>query len=106
MRGMKLAVALIGVMVLMRYVPAYYRSSEFNELVKQETRHTRQRSKLKNVLLSKANDYALHMTEENINITTSDSVLHVAVDYRAPVDFILFRHELRFHTVASRTAFD
>jgi hypothetical protein len=106
MRAMKIGFALIAVLVLVRYIPVYYHSSEFNEYVKEETRHTRQRNQLKDVLISKAGEYAVQVTEDNINITTSDSVLHVAVDYRVPVDFILFRHEVQFHAAASRTAFD
>src|SRR5262245_14432092 len=105
MRAFKLACVLVGVLVVGCYAPVYYHTSEFNEYVRQETRHLRQKGQLKQVLMTKAGDYRLAVREENISITTQDAVFRVAVDYSVPVNLLLFRHELAFHTVASRPIF-
>src|SRR5262245_17425411 len=101
-RAVKLAAVLVGLLVVAMYAPVYYHTSEFNEFVRTETRHVRQRGELRQVIMTKAEDYRLPVREENINITMQDSVFRVAVDYRVPVNLILFRHELTFHAVGSR----
>jgi len=101
MRALKLTFALAGLLALLRYVPVYYRTSEFNDFVTQETHPNRGKGELKRTLLTKAQGYMLLIREENTNITTVDSVLRVAVDYQVPVNFYLFQREMTFHTVAS-----
>ena len=101
MRALKLTFALAGLLALLRYVPVYYHTSEFDNFVKQETQRRRAKGELRRTLVTKAQDYMLPVREENINITTVDSVLRVAVDYRVPVNFYLFQREMTFHTVAS-----
>src|SRR5881628_1461099 len=94
MRALKLMFALAGVLVLSRYVPIYYHTSEFNDFVRQEAQRTRQRRQLKGALLNRAKDYSLPVTEANI--TTRDGVFSVVVNYRVPLDLLLYRPELKF----------
>jgi hypothetical protein len=101
MRALKVTLALAGLLAVFRYVPVYYYTAEFNDFVKQETQRTRSNGQLKPALLSKAKQYSLPVNEDDINITTTGSVLRVAVAYRVPVDFYFFQHKLAFHTVAS-----
>ena len=96
MRALKLMFALAGVLVLSRYVPIYYHTSEFNDFVRQEAQRTRQRRQLKGALLNRAKDYSLPVTEADINITTRDGVFSVVVTYRVPLDLLLYRPELKF----------
>jgi len=105
MRLLKLCFALAAVVALTQYAPIYYYSSEFEEYVQMETRHARGKRQLKQMLVTKASDYKLPVQEENIDISTADAVFRVAVDYRVPINFYLFKHELAFHTVASRPIF-
>ena len=97
MRALKLTFVVAGLLFLTRYVPVYYCTSEFNEFVKQEVQRTGQQGQLKLALLKKARDYSLPVTETDINITTTDGIFRVAVDYRTPLDFVLYRPELKFH---------
>ena len=101
MRALKLTFALAGLLALIRYVPVYYRASEFNNVVKQETLRNRPNGELKRTLLTKAQEHMLTVREEDINITTVHSVLRVVVDYRVPINFYLFQREMTFHTVAA-----
>jgi len=96
MRALKLMFALAGVLVLSRYVPIYYRTSEFNDFVRQKAQRTRQRRQLKGALLNRAKDYSLPVTEADINITTREGMFSVVVNYRVPLDLLLYRPELKF----------
>jgi len=101
MRALKLTFTLAGLLVLIRYVPVYYHTSEFNDFVMQEAQRTRQRDQLKGALLNRAKDYSLPVTEADINITTSDGVIRVAVDYTVPLDLLVYRPELKFHATGA-----
>src|SRR5215470_12610997 len=101
MRALKLTFALVGVLFLSRYIPVYYYTSEFNEFVKQEAQRNQRRDQLKVALLNRAKDYSLSITEADINITTNDGVFRVAVDYRTPLDFLIYRPELKFHATGA-----
>jgi hypothetical protein len=101
MRALKLTFALAGLLFLIRYIPVYYYTSEFNDFVKQETLRTQQQDQLKLVLLNRAKDYSLPVTEADINITTRDGVFRVAVDYRTQLNFVVYRPELKFHATGA-----
>jgi hypothetical protein len=104
MRALKLTVAMAGVLFLIRYIPVYYYTSEFNEFVKQEAQRNQRRDQLKLALLNRAKDYSLSLTEADINITTHDGVFRVAVDYKTPLDFLVYRPELTFHATGAGLA--
>ena len=100
MRTLKVALSLAGLLALARYPLVYYHSLEFNDFVIQESQRTRMKSPLKGALLNKAEAYNLPVKEDDIHITTSGAVFRVAVDYRVPINLLVFSHELTFHTVA------
>jgi hypothetical protein len=104
MRVLKLTFTLAGLMFLIRYIPVYYYTSEFNEFVKQEAQGNQRGDQLKLALLKRARDYSLSITEADINITTHDGVFRVAVDYRTPLDFLIYRPSLKFHATAAGLA--
>jgi hypothetical protein len=101
MRTVKTGLMLAVMLTVIRYTTVYYRCSEFNDFVKQEAHRTHVHSELRQALLTKAADHMLPVRAENINVTTAHSALRVAVDYQVPVDFLFFRYELAFHTVAA-----
>jgi len=101
MRALNLTFVLVGLLALLRYASVYYHTSEFNNFVKQEVQRTQLKGQLKSALLTKASEYSLPVKEDDIDITTTGSVLRVAVAYRVPVNFYLFQHKLAFHAVAS-----
>jgi hypothetical protein len=56
---------------------------------------------LREAILIKAEEHNLDVTEENISMTTNDSVLRVNVVYHVPVDFFVFRQDLKFSAAGS-----
>jgi len=96
MKALK-AIFLTAVLVLTRYLPVYYNSSEFSYFVRQEAARTQSESQLKQLLLQKATAYSLPVKESDISIKRTDDVLQVTVDYRVPVNLIVCNPELKFH---------
>jgi hypothetical protein len=101
MRALKRTLALAGLLILVRYFSIYYYTSEFNHFVQKEAQRTRQKAELKREILDKAETYSLPINEDNITITTGGAIISVAVDYRVPIDFLIYRHELAFRTIGS-----
>lgn len=101
MLALKLTFALAGLLAVIRYVPVYYHASQFDDFVQQEVQRTLPIRQLKREILDKAGVYSLPVEEGDIKIITTGSVFRVEVDYRVPVDFHLFQHELAFQTGAS-----
>jgi hypothetical protein len=99
MRAMKIALALAGLLAMVRYSLVYYHSSAFNDFVKQETLRTGAKSPLKGTLLNNAGIYNVAMKADDIKISTVGPVFRVSVDYRVPVNLLVFSHEFQFHTV-------
>ena len=100
-RALKLTVFAALVLALVRYVPVYYHTMEFNRYVSEQTRRIRMKAPLKEAILSKAEEHHLPITAEDISMTTSDSVLRVSVDYQVPVNFYVFQREFKFSAAGS-----
>ena len=101
MRAVKLTFVLAGLLALLRYVPVYYHTSEFNDFVKQEAERTQLKGQLKSALLNKAQEYSLPVKDDDISITTTGAVFRVAVDYRVPIDLFVYSPRLTFHTIGA-----
>src|SRR5262245_28262089 len=86
MRGLKVGLALAGLLALARYTPVYVRSLQFDDFVKHESQHVRMQGPLKKALLDEARSYDLPVKEADINFTSTNGVFRVAVDYRVPVN--------------------
>ena len=101
MIALKRVFALAAVVIAIRYISVYYYTAEFNHFVQQQAQRTRLKEELKQDILSKAKFYALPVKDDNITITTGGAVVRVNVDYRVPVDLLIFRHELKFRSIGS-----
>jgi len=97
MRALKVTFALAGLLAMTQYLPANYNSSQFSYGVIREAARARSASQLKESVLEQARTYSLPVTESNITINRTDSVLRVSVDYKIPVNFIVYNSELKFH---------
>ena len=97
MRPWKAALALVGGLMVFQYLLAYNTSQKFNDFVQREVDHIR-RDQLKTALVNGASEYSIFVRESDISITTADAVLRVGVDYRVPVNLLIYRPELKFHT--------
>lgn len=95
-RALKAVLVLAILVALARYFPVVYYSSQFNDFVVQEVRRTNVTTKLKQALLQKAELYFLPVKPEDIQIKDRGGMLEVKVDYKVPVDFFVFQHELAF----------
>jgi hypothetical protein len=101
MQRLKLAWTLAFAVALFMYGAAYYHSWNFKDYVHQVTERGPARQQLRQALLNQAPSFGVVLQDENIDITTRNSVLRVEVGYHVPVNFLLFRHELTFRTVAA-----
>ena len=101
MRALKLAFWGALSVALLRYIPVYYHTSEFNRYVREQVPRIRQKAPIKEAILSKAGEYNLDVTAQNITMSTSDSVLRVNVEYSVPVNFYLFQQDLTFRAAGS-----
>ena len=99
-RALKLSFCLFALMLL-RYVPVYYHTIQFNQYVQDQVPRIRLQGPLKEAILSKAEEHNLNVTAQDIMMTTSNSVLSVAVEYHVPVNFYVFRQDLTFRAGGS-----
>jgi hypothetical protein len=104
MRVLKLTIALAGMLGGLQYLVVYYHSVQFHEFVRQEASKVPEKSQLQRILLSKAREYSLSVTEQDIDIRMIGTVLRVAVDYTAPVNLLVFRPALKFRAIAAGLA--
>jgi hypothetical protein len=101
MRAIKLTVMAVLAVIILRYIPVYYHTWEFNTYVQEQVPRIRSKAPLRAAILTKAEEHNIPITEEDINMTTIDSVLRVNVEYDVPVNFYLFRKDFRFHAMGS-----
>jgi hypothetical protein len=100
-RAWKVIVAAIVGLALSQYLLVYYNSTLFNEFVQRQIDQPRSQAQLKAALISGAGDFSVSVKQSNINITTTDGVLRVGVDYRVPLNLLVYHPELKFHTVGA-----
>ena len=101
MRAWKAALALTAVFALGQYVRLYYKSVQFDDFVQREAEHTRLASQLRLTLLDKAQEYSLPVRDTDINITRTDGVLRVGVDYRVPLNLFVYSPSLKFRAIGA-----
>ena len=99
-RALKLSFCLFA-LLLLRYVPVYYHTIQFNQYVQDQVPRIRMQAPLKEAILSKAEEHNLNVTAQDIMMTTTNSVLSVAVEYHVPVNFYVFRQDLKFRAGGS-----
>jgi hypothetical protein len=88
--------------VLVRYAGVYHRATDFNHYVQEEVALIDSNGSLKEVLLMKAEQDQLPITDQNINFTKNGSELRVSVEYQIPLNLILFQKSLTFHSTGVR----
>jgi cytochrome c-type biogenesis protein CcmE len=97
MQVMKLAILGVLAFVVIRFAPVWYRTSEFNSYVQQQTSGIHSKGVLTQVILQKAEKSKLPVTARDINFTTNDSKLEVNIEYQVPLDLYFYQKELSFH---------
>jgi hypothetical protein len=97
MQVVKLAILGVLAFVAIRFAPVWYRASEFNSYVQQQTSGIHSKGVLTQVILQKAEKSKLPVTARDINYTTNDSVLQVNIEYRVPLDLYFYQKDLSFH---------
>jgi hypothetical protein len=79
-------------------VEIYHRAMDFNHYVQEEVTLTNSERSLKEILLLKAEQDHLPITDQNIDITKNGPELRVSVEYQVPLDLILIQKLLTFHS--------
>jgi hypothetical protein len=99
--ALKLTLCGILSLAVARYVPVYYHTMEFNRYVSDQVKRIRSTVPLREAILDKAEEHKIPITSQDITMSTADSVLRVQVDYHMPVNFYVFRQDLRFQAAGS-----
>ena len=100
-RALKLIVCGVLWLVVARYAPVYYHTTEFNRYVREQVSRIRSTVPLREAILEKAEEHQIPITAQNITMSTTDSVLRVNVEYHIPVNFYVFKKNLQFHAAGS-----
>jgi len=98
----KVGLLVLLLFVLVRNAGVYHRATEFNRYVQEQVSLMDSGKSLKEVLMLKAEQSELPITDHNINVTGTGSELRVSVEYQVPLDLILFHPELSFHPTGIR----
>jgi hypothetical protein len=85
----------------MRYFPVMYHATQFSDSVQQEAKRAFAKPQLHHTLLKKADLYFLPVRPEDIQIIQNEGVIQVNVQYKVPVDFWVFKHELKFQATGA-----
>ena len=97
MRVVKPLLVVIALVCLARYFPVFYYATQYNDFVKEAPKRSPVGSQLQKALLDQASMYFLPVRPNDIQIKENGELIQVKVDYRVPVDFFIFKHELTFH---------
>ena len=102
MQKAKVGLLVLLLFVIVRYAGVYHRATGFNRYVQEEVSLMNSKRALKEILLVKAEQEKLPITDQNINFTTNGPELRVSVEYQVPLDLILFQKLLTFHSTGVR----
>ena len=102
MQKAKFGLLILLLFVLVRYAGVYHRAMDFNHYVQEEVSLTNSKGSLREILLLKAEQSQLPITDQNIDITTNGPELRVSVEYQLPLDLIVFQKLLTFHSTGVR----
>jgi hypothetical protein len=100
MRAFKFSFALAVLLALLRFGNVYYESWQFDDFVQQQTRRIHSKTVFKQALLNEAKAYSLPITDSDIVLNTINSVLRVSVDYKVPIDLIVYQPQMQFHVIS------
>jgi hypothetical protein len=98
----KVGLLVLLLFVLVKNAGAYHRATEFNRYVQEQVSMIDSSNTLKEVLMLKAEESELPITDQNISVTRTGTELRVSVEYQVPLDLILFHPELTFHPTGIR----
>lgn len=98
MQKAKVGLLALLLFVMVRYAGVYHRAMDFNHYVQEEVTLTNSERSLKEILLLKAEQDHLPITDQNIDITKNGPELRVSVEYQVPLDLILIQKLLTFHS--------
>jgi hypothetical protein len=98
----KIGLLVLLLFVLVRNAGVYHRATEFNRYVQEQASLIDSGNSLKEILMLKAEQSELPITDQNINVTRNGAEMRVSVEYQVPLDLILFHPELTFHPTGIR----
>ena len=104
MRMLKFVGVAVAFFLLARYFPVLYYAMEFNDFVKQGVQRNRIGPQLQKALLDQAQVYFLPLKPNDIRINEDGDLIRVNVDYKVPVNLLVFTHILNFHAAGAALA--
>ena len=101
MRLCKILFVLVGLLAVGRYVPIYYNSYQFQDFVREQAQKIQSKRNFKQTLVNQAKAYSLPVNESDIDIRMIGAVMRVSVDYKVPLNLLVYQPNLQFHVIGS-----
>ncbi len=100
-RVYKILLGLTVMLAVGRYAPIYYNSWQFQDFVREQTQRIQSKRSFKQNLVNQAKAYSLPISESDIDIRMTGSVMRVSVDYQVPLNLLVYQPKLQFHVIGS-----
>ncbi len=100
-RVCKILFVLVITLAGIRYIPIYYSSWQFQDFVREQAQNVQSRRTFKQTLVKQAKVYSLPVNESDIDIRMTGAVMRVSVDYKVPLNLLVYQPKLQFHVIGS-----
>jgi len=93
-----------------KYVPPYFTAFQFNDFIRQEVKFAASSRKttdrLRQDVLQKAKEMGVPIEARDIHITRKGPSFTFELEYRFPIDWRIYHHELVFHALETGEIFE
>ncbi len=100
MRFVKIVIIVLFLVVVGKYFPPFYYSSQFTDVVKEEASRAKTPSQLRRALIDRAEPLFIPVRLEDIQIKENGQDFKLNVDYEVPVNLFVYTHRLTFRAAA------
>ena len=105
-----LLMLLLALFVASKYVPPYFTAFQFNDFIRQEVKFAaasrKNTDKLRSDIVEKAKELGVPIAARDIRITRRGPSFTLELEYRFPIDWKIYRHELIFHASETGEIFE
>jgi hypothetical protein len=101
MRFLKALFFAVILIVVARYLPVYYYSSQFNDFASKAIERTRTVTKLRQSLYDEAELLMIPLRAEDVEIQKNGPTFHLTVNYQVPVDLFFYTDHVKFHVAGA-----
>ena len=100
-RVCKILIGLTMMLAVGSYAPIYYSTWQFQDFVREQAQRIESKKNFKQTLVNRAKAYSLPVSESDIDIRMTGAVMRVSVDYKVPLNLLVYQPKLQFHVIGS-----